>query len=213
MNKKEVTIGAAILTGGRGRRLGYPKELLSLNGRRVIERILEVLQIFFNEIHIVSNSSISSDRIGEIKVFPDLIPDCGPLGGIYTGLKMSSEDQVFFVGCDMPFLRPGLIEEEIKIARLNRYDCVIPSGPSGIEPLHSIYSRSVLPELEDVLRKKKLSIHQFCASLNSYYLQVDSGDLGSFFNINTMEDLDEARSMDRAAPKKNILPKLSDYCG
>lgn len=209
MIKEEVTIGAVILTGGRGRRLGYPKELLSLNGRRVIERILEVLRLFFSEIHVVSNSAISFDQVGEIKVFPDLIPDCGPLGGIYTGLKMSSRDQVFFVGCDMPFLRPGLIAEEIKIARLNRYDCIIPSGPSGIEPLHAIYSRSVLSGLEEVLRKKKLSINKFSSRFNSFYLKVDSGDLSSFFNINTMEDLNEARRMDKAVPK-NISLELND---
>ena len=201
MNKKEVTISAAILTGGRGRRLGYPKELLSLNGHRVIDRILEVLRRFFREIYIVSSNPLSSDQIGEIKAFRDLIPGCGPLGGIYTGLKMSSRDQVFFAGCDMPFLQPGLIERQLTIARSGRFDCIIPSGPKGIEPLHGIYSRSVLPELEEVLRQKKLSINQFCSRLNTCYLQTEPGELVSFFNINTAEDLAEARRLANACSK------------
>ncbi len=196
MNTKEFTIGAAILSGGRGRRLGYPKELLSLNGRRVIDRILRVLRLFFSEINIVSNSPLSLDQGGEIEIFPDLIPGRGPLGGIYTGLKKSSRDQVFFFGCDMPFLQPGLIERQIAIARTGQFDSVIPSGPKGIEPLHGIYSRSILPELEEVLRRKKLSIHQFCSRLNTCYLPAEPDELVSFFNINTPEDLAEARRLD-----------------
>jgi molybdenum cofactor guanylyltransferase len=196
MMQKEITIGAAILSGGRGRRLGYPKELLSLNGRRVIDRILEVLRLFFSEIDIVSNSPLSLGQNGEMDIFPDLIPGCGPLGGIYTGLKKSSCDQVFFAGCDMPFLQPGLIERQIAIARTGRFDCVIPSGPKGIEPLHGIYSRSILPELEDLLREKKLSINKFCSRLNTCYLPAEPEELVSFFNINTIDDLTEAHRLD-----------------
>src|SRR5258708_5322485 len=34
----------------------------------------------------------------------DLVPRCGPLGGIYTGLKTTQSDAVLFLACDMPFL-------------------------------------------------------------------------------------------------------------
>jgi len=34
----------------------------------------------------------------------DLVPRCGPLGGVYTALKTTQGDAVLFLGCDMPFL-------------------------------------------------------------------------------------------------------------
>lgn len=210
LNKKTISIGAAILTGGKGRRLGYPKELLSLNGQRVIERILMVLRFFFREIHIISNYSIPPELSESVKIFNDLIPGCGPLGGIYTGLKMSSRDQVFFVGCDMPFLQPELIKEEITLAQTGKYDCVIPSGPDGIEPLHGIYSRSIIPQLEKTLFQKKLSINQFCSHLNAHYFHPAVEKRLSFFNINTMKDLAKARKLDQPF-LKNFQADLDRY--
>ena len=35
----------------------------------------------------------------------DLVPRCGPLGGIFTALKTTSADGVLFLACDMPFIR------------------------------------------------------------------------------------------------------------
>jgi len=34
----------------------------------------------------------------------DLVPRCGPLGGVYTCLKTTQSDAVLFLACDMPFL-------------------------------------------------------------------------------------------------------------
>src|SRR5438874_13784079 len=40
----------------------------------------------------------------------DLVPRCGPLGGIYTALKTTRADGVLFLACDMPFVRAALLE-------------------------------------------------------------------------------------------------------
>lgn len=36
------------------------------------------------------------------RAIPDLIPEAGPLGGIYSCLKQTGLDGLFFVSCDMP---------------------------------------------------------------------------------------------------------------
>jgi molybdenum cofactor guanylyltransferase len=40
----------------------------------------------------------------------DMIPRCGPLGGIYTGLNSSGCTAVLFLACDMPFVDPAFLQ-------------------------------------------------------------------------------------------------------
>src|SRR3954447_17866169 len=39
----------------------------------------------------------------------DLVARSGPLGGIYSALKMTNADTVVFLACDMPFVRAEMI--------------------------------------------------------------------------------------------------------
>ena len=39
----------------------------------------------------------------------DIVPCCGPLGGVYSGLKLSQASAVLFLSCDMPFVSPQLL--------------------------------------------------------------------------------------------------------
>src|SRR6266508_968828 len=40
----------------------------------------------------------------------DLVLRCGPLGGIFTALKITRADAVLFLACDMPFVSAELLE-------------------------------------------------------------------------------------------------------
>ena len=39
----------------------------------------------------------------------DLVPQCGPIGGIWTALETTRADLVLFLSCDMPFVTPGTL--------------------------------------------------------------------------------------------------------
>ena len=45
----------------------------------------------------------------------DIIPRCGPLGGVYTALKTTRYDAVLFLACDMPLITSGLIGRFLKL--------------------------------------------------------------------------------------------------
>jgi len=49
----------------------------------------------------------------------DLVPKCGPLGGIYTALKTTKSDAILFLACDMPLVTPELIQFMLRKARAN----------------------------------------------------------------------------------------------
>ncbi|MBU1913562.1 MAG: molybdenum cofactor guanylyltransferase MobA [Candidatus Omnitrophica bacterium] len=180
-----------ILAGGRSSRMGRPKALLTVNGKRMIDIILEVFHSLFNEIFIVTDDKNNFVEFKDVKIVEDSISGYGPLGGIYTGLKSISNDKAFFVACDMPFLHIGLIKRLLNISKENGCDCVVPYTSRSIEPLHAVYSSKILGKIEHLLKEKEFSLNQLLKRCNCEYIKVKKGEYLSFFNVNTPEDLKE----------------------
>ena len=61
------------------------------------------------------------------RVIPDLIPDAGPLGGVYTALSQSPADWNLMVACDMPEVTVDLLEDLFAAAEGSHADCVVPA--------------------------------------------------------------------------------------
>lgn len=184
-------VAGAILAGGESRRMGFPKQLLTLKDRRIVEHVLDVLKFFFDEILIITDNKNRFAGFKGVEIVEDIIKGCGPLGGIYTGLKRSSRDRVFFVACDMPFLHNGLMERLLRTSRDESFDCIIARSDKGIEPLHGIYSRNILSTIEESLDKGELSVSGILAKSDCRYIKARKDEIASFSNINTPEDLGE----------------------
>src|SRR5262249_59434934 len=100
-----MSTAAAILAGGQATRMGgRPKSFLLVEGARVIDRQLAVLEPLFEELLIVANDRAIYEPFGH-RVVADVMPgQKGPLVGILTALEAAHADRVVCVGCDMPFL-------------------------------------------------------------------------------------------------------------
>ncbi len=182
-------ISGIILAGGKSRRMGFFKPFLIVDGRRMIDVIIDKLKPFFGEIMIVTNRKDNFLNFKDVRVVEDLVKDCGPLGGIYTGLKKMSKERGFFVACDMPFLHNGLIKRILDTARSSREDAILPCAEGKIEPLHSVYSKIVLPKIKIAIEQKRLSMKDFLKDCRCKYVEVREDERKSFANINTREDL------------------------
>ncbi len=78
---------AAILAGGRARRLGgRDKSRLVVGGRTILERQLDVLRRLVPRIVIVANAPEQFADAG-VPVLADAVPGCGSLGGICYGRR------------------------------------------------------------------------------------------------------------------------------
>ena len=186
-------ISGAILARTNSRRLGYRKPFLKAGGQTLIGRVLKIMRRFFDEILVVTDNTALFSGIGGVLAVQDLISGRGPLGGIYTGLKESSKEKVFFAGCDMPFLHVGLIDRILSATREGRFECIIPYGPRGIEPLHGVYSKATLGVIENLLREEDFAIRRIFPRVSTKFIEAEPDELISFSNINTPEDLVQLR--------------------
>src|SRR5690242_1592766 len=84
-----------ILAGGLSSRMGRDKSRLKLGSLSMLGHIRRLGKDLGMPVRVIKR---------------DIVPRCGPLGGIYTGLHTSRADKVLFVACDMPFLSAGLLE-------------------------------------------------------------------------------------------------------
>ena len=199
MHKSSIT--GAILTGGKSSRLGRDKAFETINGCRLIDRvILLVARVSETILIITSKQKISQYTNLNHKVIADIYPNRGVLGAIYTGLVHSDTRYTLFVGCDMPLLNIPLLKHMIGSANKNSFDIIVPELNGMVEPLHAIYSKTCLPAILLLLEQKKLKVADLFHIVDTKYIcqdeieQFDKNHL-SFLNLNTQDDIEKANSL------------------
>jgi len=83
MNNSGIT--GIILAGGKSSRMGKDKGWVLFRKKPLIDYAVELLGGICQSIVISANNS-AYDKLG-LPVYHDIIPDSGPMGGIYTCLK------------------------------------------------------------------------------------------------------------------------------
>ena len=185
---REIT--GIILSGGKSSRMGGDKAFLPFPVRPLIEITLANLSGLFAELIIVANKLEPYLRYG-VKTVADIVPERGPLGGIYTGLLSSDTMYNFIVACDMPFINQDLIRYMVQ--RIDDFDVVIPMYNDRFEPLCAVYSKKCIKSIEEELSKGNLKIRDFFQQAKvktisqKEIVKFDPQGL-SFKNINTPED-------------------------
>ncbi len=192
-----MNVTAIVLCGGKERRFGSSKADAVVGGKRIIDRITERLKPLANQILIVTSLEKKDLPItNQAQIVVDKYPGRGPLGGVYTGLLASENKYSIVVGCDNPFINNRLLQYMVSLT--DNYDAVIPRlGKDMIEALHSIYSKSCLPVMQQALEENRLSIYKIIDHLNVRYVHRDEYQaidprMLSFFNINFPDDLTRA---------------------
>jgi molybdopterin-guanine dinucleotide biosynthesis protein A len=191
-------ISAAILAGGRSRRMGGNKALLPYRGKPLIAHVFETLESLFEEIFLVTNDPGLFDFLPCPKI-PDRVSGKGPIAGIDAALSYSRKSFVLAVGCDAPFLSPRLLE--LLAEKAEGSDLVIPHGPSGPEPLCAVYGKGCLALIEESLRKGDLRLTELVKRLRTREIspeEVATVDPGfrSFRNINTPREYRNLSNID-----------------
>jgi molybdopterin-guanine dinucleotide biosynthesis protein A len=200
-----VIITGVIQAGGKSTRMGGdPKALMELGGRRIVERVLDVVRQVAERVLLVTNTPDLYAYLG-LPMVPDVFPEGGSLGGIYSGLRAAPGDAAFTVACDMPFLSVAVAR--LVVSRAGEADVVAPRIGEQWETLHACYGKACLGPMERCLRAGRLKITGFFDEVRVHALSEAEiaavGDPGVvFMNVNTPAELERARALAAgAAPR------------
>jgi molybdopterin-guanine dinucleotide biosynthesis protein A len=185
------TLSAAILAGGRARRLGgLDKSALMIDGRSILERELAAVRALTTDICIVANDPSPYAQIG-VTIRPDLVPGAGTLGGLYTAVASASTPLVLVLACDMPFLTPAFLVHLVSVT--GEADVVIPHDRAGRHVLCGVFAARVASSLRAAVDAGRLRVADALAGLRVRVVGPDETapfdpDGRLLLNVNTPAD-------------------------
>ncbi|HEV2468593.1 MAG TPA: molybdenum cofactor guanylyltransferase [Candidatus Sulfotelmatobacter sp.] len=188
----EHPLSAFILAGGQSTRMGADKAFVALNGRTLLQRVLNTTR------SVTPNVSIVGDPAKFAPFAPavaDIFPACGPLAGIHAALRSSLSDLNLILAVDLPFVPPALLQflrtqaESSPVA-----NAIVPHTSQGWQPLCAIYRRSFADLADEALRSGRYKIDTLFPA--AQVRAIDEDELQSagfsaqlFRNLNTPQDL------------------------
>jgi molybdopterin-guanine dinucleotide biosynthesis protein A len=184
-----------VLAGGASQRMGRDKAFLELDGRPLIQIVVERMIGICSEVLIVSGDVAPYAGSG-VPVVQDRFPNVGVLGGLHAGLYAASHELSLAVGCDMPFLKPDLLQAFARWAA--GVDVALLRRGEHVEPLHAAYRRTCVPAIEKAIRAGKRRIVSFFPEVRVRYVTLEEvrpldPQLISFRNLNTPQEWQAAK--------------------
>jgi len=188
-----------LLAGGKSRRMGQDKKVLSVGEGTLLDRSLDTLRSLFDQVEIViAQDSPLLDA--PVIISRDLLPGCGSLGGIFTGIKNAKTSHVFVVACDMPFLNPAVIQYLVR--QKEEADIVVVRTELGLQMTHALYGKRCIPVIEEMIQGARLRIQELVSSREVRVRVIERKEIEefdplalSFTNVNTPQELEIARRL------------------
>ncbi len=202
MNPASRTAGV-IIAGGRSRRMGRDKVLLSRGGVPLVQRAADALSGVVDELLLALRPLQDEPEVVSrlpSTIVRDPAPNLGPLGGLIAALNTSRAAFYLAVAADMPLLQPPLLAHLLQTARTAGTQAVVPMAGGEPEPLCAVYRQDCIDAAREQAATGALSLRDLLARLEVSFVPEEElrrldPDLRSFLNVNREGDLETARRL------------------
>ena len=165
-----------ILAGGASSRMGRDKSKLLLGSKTFLQRITETARQLGFPLE---------------QIFEDIIPGCGPLGGIHTAFARSPCKWGLFLSCDMPLIGADLLQQLLRKAKQTR--AAVFTNHENRSGFPFVVPRSGARVVLRQINAGELSIQALCHELNARHFTPPSAIRGQLLNVNTAREYEEVR--------------------
>ena len=194
-----------ILCGGKSSRMGQDKGSMIIQDKPMIKHILSTLNHQINEAIIVLNDESRIARYSEfidphdysfkLLFVEDEIKNQGPMPGIMTGLRKIDSEYALILPCDSPYVSADFINT-IFAEIDDDYHAIVPYHDTEnklktSEPLHSIYNKNIIPQIEKLISEDVLHIKGLIEKIDTKFILIDNKKIEKkeFRNLNRPEDV------------------------
>ena len=162
-----------ILAGGLSARMGRDKARLRLRGRTLLAWVRAAARATGWPVRVIRR---------------DLVPRCGPLGGVWTALRRSRAERLVFLSCDMPFVTPELIRA---VGERKGRGVFVETG-EGVGFPFALDRAAAVPVVEAAIAARSFSLQSLARSLRASEFKPRRADRDRLQNLNTPEDYAQA---------------------
>ena len=191
-------LDAIVLAGGRSRRMGQDKALLTYKGQPLLKTVCEVAASCAHKTYLVTPWE---ERYAQLDLPVQLVPEPrpeagesppGPLAGFALGLQQVQAEWVLLLACDLPLLDTASLLEgkRLLVGRSPETQAFLHRHPKGWEPLCGFYRSSCLDSLQAALSAGTRSFQQWLSHQAVEEWQGANPDM--FVNCNTPQDWKQA---------------------
>lgn len=184
-----------ILAGGLSTRMGRDKSRLRLGGRTLLGHVRAAARALGVPVRVVRH---------------DVLPPCGPLGGVLTGFFRSQADMVLFLACDMPWISAALLRAVMRRAAASGGALFV--RHAGLAGFPFVLPRAVLLEVAEQFVRRAYSLQALAQRLRARVWTPPARWRAQLRNLNTPEDWERARREWRAAGGKTSRPARRVAC-
>jgi molybdopterin-guanine dinucleotide biosynthesis protein A len=190
-----------ILAGGQARRMGgTDKALLPLGSHRLIDEVLARFAPQVDRVAISANGDAARFSGLGLPVLPDETAGFpGPLAGVLSGLGWAAAqggEALVTAAADTPFLPPDLVPRLILAAEISGTGLAVAATPGAggpdLHPTFALWPVALRDTLARALAGGERRVGRVARDQGAAVAEFPpAGD--PFFNVNTPEDLAEAR--------------------
>ena len=187
-----------VLAGGRSQRFGEDKSQVKLDGKILIDHILNEISDGFKEILIVSNNKIKFKHSDNISMIGYLKKDQGPLGGILSAMKWIKEKRknykwISTFPVDTPFFKKEILQNFLHEINLEESKLFFIKSNNTVHNIFGIWSIDLMEKLEEDLNNGDRKVESWANSVGAKVISMEFINEDPFFNINTKEDFKKAQ--------------------
>ena len=203
--KSENIKSCIILCGGQSRRMGQDKGSMFIHDKPMIKHILSTLNNEMDEVIVVLNDRKriskykqfidTTDYSYRMKFVEDEVKNKGPLPGLMTGLENINGQYGLVLPCDSPYVTKNYIKTIFNEINEN-YQAIVPYHDSEnklktSEPLHSVYSKNIVPEIKNLICEDTLHIKGLIEKIETKFVLIDNKKIlkKEFRNLNRPSDI------------------------
>ncbi len=186
-----------VLAGGKSQRFGQDKSQVKLQGKLLIDYVLNEIVNEFDETLIIANESINFMQSKKISITKDFQSGLGPLGGVLTAMKWIKEKNKKYKWIStFPVDTPFFTKKELKFfyenININENKLFFIRNNNTRHNIFGLWSLDLMEKLQNDLLKGERKVEVWADSVGVNIVNIDYKNPDPFFNINTKEDLDEA---------------------
>ncbi|HEU0008538.1 MAG TPA: molybdenum cofactor guanylyltransferase, partial [Verrucomicrobiae bacterium] len=184
-------LAASILAGGHSSRMGRDKSRLRIGRRTMLAHARQAAEALGLRVRVIRR---------------DIVPRCGPLGGVLTALRTSRAEGELFLACDMPFVSAALLRKLLrKLSGSCQAAFTLDRGLAGFPFAMRVECVSIV---EAQIAAKEFSLQALARTLRASLVSPPRSRREQTLNINTRVDLAAARAVSSRRDTQSMAERL-----
>ena len=192
---------AVVLAGGKSKRFGRDKSQVKLGNKILIDYILSEIIDLYKDILIVTNEPIKFLNSDKISITSDIKKDLGPLGGVFSAMRWVKDNRknykwISTFPIDTPFFKKEHLSKFYKKINLDKSNLFFMKSKNTRHNIFGLWSLELFEKLELALNRGDRKVELWANEIGVKTIDFEyENNNDPFFNINTEEDLENAKKI------------------